>query len=77
MSYEKELIEIATKQTVSKIVNILENFKANHFRDYSGVVQDAIHLIIDAEIERAVGNLADSIAYEFKVGNYRGEDNKD
>ncbi len=69
---DRELIEMDIREAIEKIIIIMESYEPQRHRDYKSRIDDSLHDMIDESVEYAIHNLADCIAYTFKVGHYKG-----
>ena len=60
-------------EKLNKIIEILNSYESEIYND-GGRIDRNITDLIHSEIERAISRIADTIAFEFKAGDYQNQE---
>ena len=60
-------------EKLNKIIEILNSYESESYND-GGRIDRNITELIHSEIERAISRIADTIAFEFKAGDYQNQE---
>lgn len=68
---DKDLIQIEKDELIETIGTFLAEYTVDEYRDYSGPVQNAIHAMIDDNIEKHIQRIGDMILEKYQLGYYK------